>query len=168
MNITEKLYLRKYRNDFGNTQLDSSNSDLTTAKIALMVSVFVMCNVIAVMAIVFVSMGRKEKPKSKRLERLKVEVETALERIPKIIKHVDFNGDGKLCQGETTNLFIATYCTMYIISDWMESVTELIRKWMVKNPDEATRSRVHLSSRIRSLYLDLAIQWVHHLDYYVV
>ena len=54
-----------------------------------------------------VSMDRKEKPKSKRLERLEVEVEKALEKIPKIIELVDFNGDGKLCHGETTNLLAA-------------------------------------------------------------
>merc|ERR1711963_943174 len=80
----------------------------TTAKIALGVFVFVLFNAVAGMAwMTIVSMDRKEKPKSKRLERLEVEVETALERIPKIIELVDFNGDGKLCHGETTNLLAA-------------------------------------------------------------
>ena len=91
MNFTEKLYLRQYRNDYGNTQLDSSNSDLTTAgwtPVLLGTGLYI----IALFSIIFFT-GRKEEPKSKKLERferLEVEVEKALEKIPKIIELVDF------------------------------------------------------------------------------
>ena len=91
MNISEKLYRRQYRNDYGNTQLHSSNSDLTTAgwtPVLLGTGLYI----IALFSIIFFT-GRKEEPKSKKLERferLEVEVEKALEKIPKIIELVDF------------------------------------------------------------------------------
>ena len=85
MNFTEKSYLR---------QLDSSNSDLTTAGWTGWTPVLLGTGlyIIALFSIIFFT-GRKEEPKSKKLERLdrlEVKVEKALEKIPKIVELVDF------------------------------------------------------------------------------